>query len=299
MDIAISGASGLIGSALHSSLARGGHRPISLVRRDPRPHRDEIRWDPATGAIDAAGLEGIDAVVHLAGAGIGDKRWTDARKDLLRDSRVDGTRLIAATLAELKRQPQVLIRGSAVGFYGNRGDEELIETSERGTGFLADLVSDWERAASPALEGGICTSFARTGVVMTSRGGALKKQLLMFKLGLGGRFGSGDQWLSWISLRDHVRALEYLIANRIAGPVNLTAPHPVTNHNFTKTLGHVLNRPTLLPVPLVGPRLLFGKKLVDELLLGSQRVLPWLLTDRGFSFEDETLESCLEETLRK
>jgi len=297
MEIAISGASGLIGSALRLSLEQAGHRPVAFVRRVPVANRDEIRWDPATGSIDKASLEGIDAVVHLAGAGIGDRRWTTARKRVLRDSRIGGTRLIATTLAGLDKPPSVFVCGSAIGFYGNRGDEELTEASGPGSGFLADLVVDWEDAAAPARDAGIRTPTARTGVVLTPSGGALKKQLPLFKVGLGGRFGPGDQWISWISLEDQVRALEFLMASPIDGPVNLTAPQPVTNNTFTKTLGTVLNRPTLLPVPLIGARLLFGKLLVDELMLASQRVRASVLSNGGFRYQHETLESVLRSSL--
>lgn len=298
MDIAISGASGLIGTALTASLKANGHRPIALVRRTASG-ADEISWDPAAGTIDAASLEGIDGVVHLAGAGIGDKRWTDDRKKLLLDSRVDGTKLLATTLAGLAKTPSVFVSGSAIGYYGSRGDEELTEASSRGTGFLADLVVAWEAAAQPAIDAGIRTAFARTGIVMTPKGGALKKQLPLFKLGLGGRFGSGKQWLGWISLDDEIKAIEFLLSSDLAGPVNLAAPNSVDNNDFTKTLGTILKRPTLLPVPMIGPKLLFGAEMVDEVLTSSNRVIPQALTEGGFQFQDPTLEAALRSMLNK
>ena len=299
MDIAITGASGLIGSALSASLIADGHRPIALVRRDVDAGADEIRWDPAGGTIDAASLEGVDGVVHLAGAGIGDKRWNAERKALILDSRVDGTKLLAEALAGLDRPPAVLVSGSGIGYYGDRGDEQLDESSSKGDGFLADVCEAWEDAAAPAAAAGIRTAFARTAVVLTPEGGALKRQLPLFKLGLGGRFGAGSQFDPWISLADEVRAIEFLLANDISGPVNLVAPEAVTNAEFTKTLGRVLGRPTLLPVPLFGPKLLFGGELVEELILSSQKAVPGVLVDAGFDFEHATLEAALRDILGK
>ena len=297
MDIAISGESGLIGTALSAELRSQGHRPIALVRRAPKAGADEIEWSPSSGTIDAASLEGIDAVVHLAGAGIGDKKWSDARKKVILESRTAGTSLIASTLAELTRPPSVLVTASGIGYYGSRGNDTLDETEPVGSGFLANVCAQWEAAAVPASEAGIRTSFARTSVVMSEAGGTLKKQLLLFKLGLGGRFGPGTQWLSWISLADQVRALIFLIENNISGPVNLCAPNPVTNLTFTKTLGSVLKRPTLIPVPLFGPKLIFGAELVEELILASQRGTPSVLTDAGFRFDDPSLEPALRRML--
>ena len=299
MDIAITGASGLIGTALSASLTSQGHRPIALVRRAAKAGADEIQWDPAGGTIDAASLEGIDAVVHLAGAGIGDKRWTDDRKKVIRDSRTEGTSLLATALAGLSTKPSVFVSGSGIGYYGSQGDSVLTEADPAGTGFLADVCVEWEAATAPASDAGIRTALARTSVVMSDQGGTLKKQLLLFKLGLGGRFGPGTQWLSWISLTDEVRALEFMITNDIAGPVNLCAPNPVTNLEFTKALGSVLKRPTLVPVPLFGPKLLFGSELVEQLILASQKGMPSVLTKAAFTFEDPELEPALHRILKK
>ncbi|MBT5757805.1 MAG: TIGR01777 family protein [Acidimicrobiaceae bacterium] len=299
MDIAITGASGLIGTALSASLTSQGHRPIALVRRAAKAGADEIQWDPAGGTIDAASLEGIDAVVHLAGAGIGDKRWTDDRKKVIRDSRTEGTSVLATALAGLSAKPSVFVSGSGIGYYGSQGDSVLTEADPAGTGFLADVCVEWEAATAPASDAGIRTALARTSVVMSDQGGTLKKQLLLFKLGLGGRFGPGTQWLSWISLTDEVRALEFMITNDIAGPVNLCAPNPVTNLEFTKALGSVLKRPTLVPVPLFGPKLLFGSELVEQLILASQKGMPSVLTNAGFTFEDPELEPTLHRLLKK
>ncbi len=299
MQIAISGASGMIGTALSASLRAAGHRPIALVRRDVRAGADEIRWDPAGGTIDAASLEGIDAVVHLAGAGIGDKRWTDERKKIIMDSRVDGTKLLATTLANLDRAPAVLVSGSGISYYGDRGDDLLDESEPKGPGFLADVVHAWEAAAQPAIDAGIRTAFARTAVVLDANDGALKRQLPFFKLGLGGRFGSGKQYFPWISLNDEVRALTFLLHSDVAGPVNLVAPESVTNNDFTKTLGRVLKRPTLVPTPLFAPKLLFGAELVEQLIMWSTRGTPAALSGAGFSFEDPTLEGALRSVLGK
>jgi len=299
MDVAITGASGLIGTALAESLRARGDRPIALVRRTAKAGADEISWDPAAGTIDAASLDGVDAVVHLAGAGIGDKKWSTQRKAMIRDSRTKGTAVLADALAGLTTKPSVLVSSSGIGYYGSQGDTKLTESHPAGNDFLADVCVDWEAATAPASSAGIRTALARTSAVMTDKGGALKKQLLLFKLGLGGRFGPGTQWLSWISLDDQVRAIEFLIDNDVSGPVNLCSPNPVTNLDFTKTLGSVLNRPTVLPVPLFGPKLLFGSELVEQLILASQRGVPEALTNAGFSFNDPSLEPALRSILKK
>ena len=291
MDVAVTGSSGLIGTALVDALGAAGHRALRVVRGAATG--DAIGWDPKAGTIDASGLDGVDAVVHLAGAGIGDRRWNDAYKRELVDSRVLGTGLIARTVAGLARPPGVLVSASAVGWYGDRGDEVLDETSAPGTGFLADLCQQWEAAAEPARTAGIRVAHTRSGVVLSPRGGALKKELPLFKLGLGGRFGTGRQWQSWITLDDEVSALVYLLTANVGGPVNLTAPTPVTNAEMTKTLGTVLHRPTVFPVPAFGPKLLLGPELAAVLLYEGQRVLPRALEASGFTFAHPTLEGAL------
>ena len=293
MKVAITGSTGLIGSALVRSLEADGHQVTRIVRGQPSGPR-QVAWNPTGGAIDAAGLEGHDAAVHLAGAGLGDHRWTDDYKAKVLDSRVAGTSLLAETLASLDRPPAVLASGSAVGYYGDRGDEELTEASPPGTGFLSEVVQAWEAAAMPARQGGIRVALVRSGVVQSPQGGALKRLLLPFKLGLGGRIGSGRQWLSWVSLDDEVGAIRHVLGEEsVSGPVNLTAPDPVTNAEFTRALGRVLHRPTLLPTPTPALQLLLGRELVSEMLLGGQRVLPAVLQASGYSFVHPSLEEAL------
>jgi uncharacterized protein (TIGR01777 family) len=297
MDIAITGASGLIGHALTSTLRAAGDRPIALVRRSVRPGEDAIEWNPAEHRIDAASLEGIDGVMHLAGAGIGDRRWTDEYKREVLGSRTGPTQLLAETLAALERPPRVLVSGSAIGYYGDRGDEVLTEQSSAGQLFLSEVCLAWEAAARPAVDAGIRVAFARTGIVLDAHGGALPKLLPLFKLGLGGRMGSGRQWWSWISIVDEVATLRWLLEHDIAGPANLTAPQPVTNGEFSKILGHVLHRPSVFPVPSFGPKLLRGAELAHELLFASQRVHPVALESSGFAFAHPDLESALRAVL--
>ncbi len=297
MDVAITGSSGLIGSRLVATLSDAGHRPIRIVRREPAPGADEIRWQPATGDIDADSLEGIDAVIHLAGAGIGDKRWNDSYRELLLTSRTEPTALLASTLAKLTTAPKVFLSGSAIGFYGDRGEEVLTESSPAGDGFLAELVKGWEAAAQPAIEAGIRTALLRTGLVQTPEGGALAKLLPLFRLGLGGRFGSGAQYQSWITIDDEVGAIVHLLDADVSGPVNLTAPNPVTNAEFTKALAKVLGRPTLLPIPAFGPRLLLGSQMANALLFESQKILPAVLEDSGYDFSHKTVDVGLRAVL--
>jgi uncharacterized protein (TIGR01777 family) len=293
MRVVVTGATGLIGSALVRSLEADGHPTTRLVRRAPQA-ANELRWDPAAGTLEAGGLEGHDAAVNLAGASIGGHRWTEEYKATIRDSRVQATSLLARTLASLDRPPTVLASGSAVGFYGDRGDEELTEQSGPGTGFLAEVVRAWEEATGPAEEAGIRVAHLRSGIVQTPAGGALKRQLLPFKAGLGGRIGSGRQWLSWIALSDEVGAIRHVIEHaELGGPVNLTAPEPVTNAGFTRTLGRILHRPTLLPTPTPALHVLLGHQLVAEMLLGGQRVLPAALAASGYRFRHPTLEDAL------
>ena len=293
MDIAITGSSGLIGSALSRCLSDAGHRVLRVVRpSSANTSGDTITWDPAAGSIDAAGLEGLDAVVNLAGEGIGERRWTPEQKQRILDSRVRGTTLLAATLAELDRPPAVLLSGSAIGVYGDTGDRPVDETRAPGSDFLAQVCVEWEGATTAASEAGIRTVLLRTGIVLDADGGALGKQLTFFRLGLGGRSGSGRQYWSWITLTDEVAAIEFLLTADVSGPVNLTAPNPSTNAEFARTLGRVLGRPTTV-IPMIGPRLLLGRELADSLLLTSQRVLPGVLESAGFPFTDPELEAAL------
>lgn len=295
MDIAVTGASGLIGSALVASLASQGHRVLRLVRSSGGG-TDTAQWDPVAGTIDSAALEGIDAVVHLAGEGIGEKRWSPEQKDRIRSSRTLGTALIATTIANLNRPPSVLLSGSAIGVYGDTGEREVDETASFGSDFLASVCIDWEAAAAPAVEAGIRTVFLRTGIVLTPDGGALGKQLGFFKAGLGGKSGSGRQWMSWISLDDEIAATEFLLTADVNGPVNLTAPNAVTNAIFAKTLGSVLHRPTTI-IPMIGPRVLLGRELADSLLLTSTRVAPAALEAAGFTFGHPDLDEALRSLL--
>jgi len=297
MHVGITGASGLIGTALTEHLRAGGHHTTPLVRS--RPGAGEIGWNPSAGEIDPDDLTALDAVVHLAGAGIGDHRWTDEYKRTLMDSRVDGTTLISDAMAKLGANgPQVLLSGSAIGYYGARGDEVLEEGSDSGDGFLAEICRAWEASTAPAEAAGIRVAHLRTGIVLSAEGGALKKMLPLFKLGAGGRFGTGDQWMSWISIDDEVRAIEHLLTADVEGAVNLTAPNPVRNREFADTLGEVLSRPTFLPVPRLGPRLLLGGELADALLFDGQRVEPGVLTgDESFSFAHPDLASALRAVL--
>lgn len=297
MKIAVTGSTGLIGSALTRSLRSHGHEVVPVVRRPVANGEAALWWSPAEGGIDAAGFEGLDAVVNLAGAGIGDHRWTDAYKRTVLESRTRGTDLLARTLAGLERPPQVLVNGSAIGYYGDTGDDTVTETSPAGHDFLAGVCVDWEAATAPAAEAGIRVAIARTGIVLSPDGGALAKLLPLFRFGLGGRLGSGRQWWSWISLADEVDALRWLIEGDVAGPVNLAAPNPVTNAELTRTLGAVMHRPTLLPVPSFGPKLLLGSELAEALLFTSQRVQPDVLTSRGFEFTHPRLEGALRDLL--
>jgi len=301
MDVVISGASGLIGSALAASLERDGHRVRRLVRR-PVPMADtslDIEWDPANGVLDAARLEGCDAVVHLAGAGIGDKRWSDERKRLILESRTKGTRLLAEAAASLDAKPKVFVSGSAMGIYGDGGDERLTEQHPPGDIFLADVCVAWEAAAQPAVDAGIRVAFIRTGIVLSAEGGALPKMATPFKLGLGGRLGSGKQWMSWISIEDEVAAIRWLIDHDVTGPVNLSSPNPVTNVEFTKVLAKVLHRPAVVPVPAFGPKLLLGKELAEQLLFLSTRLEPTVLNAQHFPYKHADLETALRAVLSK
>jgi uncharacterized protein (TIGR01777 family) len=278
-------------------LSSSGHEVIRLVRRSPKS--GEIQWNPKSGTLDAAALEGTDAVIHLSGAGIGDKRWSAAYRKEILDSRTDTTALLAKTIASLSRKPSVFLSGSAIGIYGARNDEQLTEVSTHGTGFLAEVCEQWEAAAKPAVDAGVRTVYLRTGIVLSPKGGALKKLLPLFKLGVGGKFGNGKQWQSWISIDDEIGAIEYLLTANVSGAVNLTAPNPVTNAEFTKVLASVLKRPAIVPVPTFAPKILLGGELADALLFTGQRVIPAALNASGYVFKHTTLESALRSLLSK
>ncbi|MCO6005652.1 TIGR01777 family oxidoreductase [Actinoallomurus purpureus] len=294
MQIAITGSTGLIGSALVRALRGEGRTVLRLVRRRPADD-DEVRWDPF-GEVDTASLEGVDAVVHLAGAGIGDRRWSACYRQEIRDSRVEGTRTLCRALAALDDRPSVLVSGSASGYYGDTGDRTVDEDDPVGEGFLAALCRDWEAATAPAAEAGIRVVLPRTGAVLAREGGVLGRLLPVFRAGLGGRLGNGRQWMSWISLVDQVAALRFLIDGPLAGPVNLTAPEPVTNAAYTAAVGRALHRPTPIAVPPAVLRLALGG-LADEGVLVSQRILPARLTASGFGFRHPDLGSALADIL--
>lgn len=296
MRIAITGSSGLIGASLQARLEADGHTVLPVVRTAARP--GTIAWDPMAGRLDPADLEGLDGVVHLAGEGIGDKRWTDEQKRKVLESRSKGTTLLAEALAATTDRPPVLVSGSAIGFYGDRGDEQLTETSGSGTGFLSEISVAWESATAAAEAAGIRVAHLRTGIVLASKGGALGKMLPLFRLGLRGRFGSGRQWMSWITLADEVEVIRYLLTHEVSGPVNSTAPNPVTNRVFAKAVGASLHRPSVVPVPVFGPRLLLGRELADQLLFASQRVQPEVLLEAGYEFHHPELAGALDAVLR-
>jgi uncharacterized protein (TIGR01777 family) len=295
MNVAITGSSGLIGKALSARLAAAGHEPRE-IRRGPAG-QPGVDWDPAAGWMHPGALDGVDAVVHLAGASIGEGRWSGERKRLLRSSRIDSTRLLVSELSAMQRPP-ALVSASAVGYYGDRGDELLDECSGRGTGFLADLTAEWEAEALGAQLAGVRTAVFRLGVVLAADGGALPRMLLPFKLGAGGRLGSGRQWFSWVALDDVTSALVRAVESPMAGIFNLTSPNPVTNRDLTAALARVLRRPALMPVPAFALRVALGES-ADELLLASQRVLPRRLEQECFSFAHEEIESALRAVLAR
>jgi len=293
--VAVTGASGLIGAALGAALRADGCEVRRLVRGTPGAD-DEVAWDPAAGRLDPAGLEGLDAVVHLAGEGIADGRWTAARRERILRSRVDGTALLARTLAALRRPPRALLSGSAVGYYGDRGDEVLDETAPSGAGFLAEVCRAWEGAAEPARAAGIRVVHLRTGVVLSGRGGALPRMAAPFRRFLGGPIGSGRQWVSWIALDDEVGAIRHLLeAEQVAGPVNLTAPRPVPNAELARALGRALGRPAVFRTPAAALRLLFGE--MAAVLLDSTRAVPRALERSGYVFRHPELEPFLASEL--
>lgn len=295
MRYAVTGASGLIGGALVRHLRAQGDEVLRLVRRDPQGP-DEVRWDPKRGTVDVAGLAGTDVVVHLAGAGVGDHRWTDDYKREILDSRVDGTHTIVRAMLELDPRPRALVAGSAIGYYGDTGDRAVDESSPAGTGFLADVVRAWEAASEPAAAAGIRVTHARTGLVVAKEGGAWSRMFPLFRLGLGGRMGSGRQYWSWISLRDEVRALQFLADREdLTGAVNLVAPQPSTNAEITAAMGRVLGRPTLFPVPALALKTVLGE--FSSEVLGSIRVLPTVLEQHGFTWHDPTISSAIRAAL--
>jgi uncharacterized protein len=294
MKIAVTGASGLVGAALVPALEAAGHEVIRLVRRPPASTQ-ELEWDPQAGTIDAAGLAGTHGAVHLSGATIG-RRWTEARKAEILDSRVTSTRLLAETLAALDQRPSALVCAGGIGIYGDRGDEILTEESELGSGFLADVGRAWESACEPARTTGIRVVNLRAGIVLSRKGGALGRLLIPFKLGLGGRVGSGKQWWSWVALDDVVAAIRFALEGDVAGPVNLVSPNPVTNAQFTKALGNAVGRPTVFPFPSFAAKAMFGE-MAEEALLTGQRALPARLIDAGFAFEYPEIDSALQRAL--
>ncbi|PWS48689.1 TIGR01777 family protein [Streptomyces sp. ZEA17I] len=294
--IAVTGSSGLIGAALVRSLRADGHEVVRLVRR-PARSGDEVAWDPKRGHVDVAGLVGCDAVVHLAGAGVGDRRWTDAYKQEIRDSRVLGTSAIAEAVASLDAPPKVLLSGSAIGFYGDTGDRPVDESAPPGDGFLPSVCEEWEAATAAAEERGVRTVHARTGLVVAREGGAWGRLFPLFKAGLGGRMGDGRQYWSFIALHDHVAALRHILdTESLTGPVNLTGPDPVTNAEVTAAMGRVLHRPTLFTAPAPALRIALGEFAGD--VLGSQRVIPGQLLDSGFSFAFPGIDAAIRAALR-
>jgi uncharacterized protein (TIGR01777 family) len=293
MKVIVSGSSGFIGSALVRELAARGDDVVRLVRT-PHPGPGSVAWDPAAGTIDGRSLEGADAVVHLAGVGIGSRRWTEEHKARALDSRVRGTRLLATTLAGLDAPPPTLLSASGMNFYGDRDDEELTEESAPGMGFLARLCRAWEAQTEPALEAGIRVITFRSGLVLGSGGGIFPKILLPFRLGLGGRLGTGRQWWSWITLFDEIAALIHLLgAADVQGPVNLATPNPVTNAEFTRALARALRRPAAFAVPAVALKVVLGTEMAEELMLVSLRLVPAVLEGSGFRFAHPHLEGAL------
>ncbi len=295
--IAVTGASGLVGSALVPVLRANGFDVIRLVRRSPQAD-DEVRWDPDTGTIDDAALRGVSGAVHLAGDNIATGRWTEAKKARIRNSRVRGTELIAGALAKLTPKPRVLISASAIGYYGSRGSKTLDEHAVAGSGFLAAVCREWEDATRAAQEAGIRVVHARIGIVLAAEGGALAKMKMPFALGVGGRIGDGNQYMSWIALRDLVSALLFAVQDaNLSGPVNFVSPDPVTNAYFTATLAGALKRPAVLPVPKFALRFGLGSEMADEMLIGGARVIPAELHASGFEWEHTTLEAALDALL--
>ncbi len=296
MKVAVSGSHGLVGTALCSSLSSKGNTVYRIVRSGGSDN-NSIIWNIDAGTIDTDKLNGMDAVVHLAGENIAAGRWTPEQKKKIKDSRIKSTRLLADAISKLTAKPQVVVSGSAIGFYGNRGDEQLSETSNPGFGFLAEVVREWEDAIAPVKAAGVRVVNLRTGVILSPKAGALNKMLPIFKLGGGGIVGDGKQYMSWVSLDDEVKAIEFLLTNTdIEGPVNVVAPNPVTNSQFTSALGHVIHRPTLFPLPGFAAKIILGE-MADELLLASQRCQPTKLLNGGYKFSYSKLDDALSAAL--
>jgi len=299
MRVLVSGTNGLIGSSVVAHLTEQGHQVSPLVRGAQTGRSDDVRWNPLTGVIDREGLEGLDAVVHLAGENIAARRWSARQKSRIRDSRVVGTRFLVEALAQSQQRPKLILSASAIGFYGNRGDEELTEASDPGTGFLAEVCQEWEAVANVAREQNIRVVNLRFGVVLSTEGGALAKMLLPFRLGLGGVVGSGQQYWSWIALEDVPLVIEHVLScDELEGPVNCVAPVAATNRQFTKTLGKVLHRPTVFPMPGFAARLLLGE-MAEDLVLASARVLPARLRETGYDFRHAQLDDALRSILSR
>ena len=299
MRILITGASGLIGTALQESFEEKGYEMLLASRKEPKDEND-IQWNPDTGFADEDlhRLEGFDSVVHLAGESIAGLRWTDEKKKAIRDSRVHGTRTMIEAFARLENKPEVFISASAIGFYGDRGDDEMTETSTAGDTFLSEVAKEWESEARRAEDMGIRTVLLRNGIVLSKDGGALGTMMTPFKLGVGGVIGSGKQWMSWISMDDLVGIVIFAIENgKVRGAINVTSPNPVTNEEFTKTLGEVLYRPTFLPLPEFAVNLVFGE-MGDALLIDSTKVIPKRLLDAGYKFEYPDLKTALEHAVK-
>lgn len=293
MKILISGGSGLVGSAATAALQADGHTVAHLARPGAACKPGDVGWDPMRATVDLPGIEGTDVVIHLSGAGIGDGRWTSARKQVLRSSRIDTTRVLVDSLSKLKQKPRALLVASAIGYYGDAGDEILTESSANGTDFLALLCRDWEAEARRAAPMGIRTATLRFGIILSGKGGAIPRMLTPFKLGLGGRLGSGKQWMSWIAIEDVIGIIRFAIANeQVNGPVNVVAPNPVRNEEFTRLLAGMLHRPAIFPAPAFVLKLAMGE-MADALLLGSDRVVPEKLLAAGFSFRFQILEPAL------
>jgi len=295
VKVLITGSSGLVGSALTDFFVANGDEVIRLLRRSARA--DSPVWDPENGEIDLAGVRDIAAVVHLAGDNLAEGRWNDRKKNSILNSRVKGTKLLSEYFAATEHKPNVIVSASAVGYYGNRGEERVDESSEPGKGFLADVCRQWEEATASAVDVGIRVANLRLDLILSAGGGALKKMLLPFRIGLGGVIGSGKQYMSWVSIDDVIGTIQHIIANEaLCGPVNLVSPNSVSNREFTKTLGQVLNRPTIFPMPAFAARIAFGE-MTDELLLSSTRVIPKKLMDSGYEFRHPELGGAFEHFL--